>query len=111
MLANRAADLIRVAGTCAATAGNHVLIAELQQRLAAAGLTDQACWQTNISRADKAEMLAGLSVFSVPALYPEAFGLYVIEAMACGLPCLTSDLPVLKEVKSKEIKDNRRVRA
>jgi len=70
----------------AATAGNHVLIAELQQRLAAAGLTDQACWQTNISRADKAEMLAGLSVFSVPALYPEAFGLYVIEAMACGVP-------------------------
>jgi len=70
----------------AATAGNHVLIAELQQRLAAAGLTDQACWQTNISRVDKAAMLAGLSVFSVPALYPEAFGLYVIEAMACGVP-------------------------
>jgi len=31
-------------------------------------------------------MLAGLSVFSVPAIYPEAFGLYVIEAMACGVP-------------------------
>ena len=70
----------------AATAANHALIAELQQRLAAAGLSDQTCWQTNVSRLDKAAMLAGLSVFSVPALYPEAFGLYVIEAMACGVP-------------------------
>ncbi|MEI6606067.1 MAG: glycosyltransferase family 4 protein, partial [Verrucomicrobiota bacterium] len=70
----------------AATADNQPLIAALQLRLAAAGLTDQTCWQTNISRADKAAMLAGLSVFSVPAIYPEAFGLYMIEAMACGVP-------------------------
>jgi glycosyltransferase involved in cell wall biosynthesis len=30
--------------------------------------------------------LESLSVFSVPARHPEAFGLYVIEAMAAGVP-------------------------
>ena len=27
-----------------------------------------------------------LQLFSVPARYPEAFGLYVVEAMAAGVP-------------------------
>jgi glycosyltransferase involved in cell wall biosynthesis len=70
----------------AATAENEPLIASLKQRLAAAGLTDQVRWQTNISREDKARMLGSLTLFSVPATYPEAFGLYVIEAMASGVP-------------------------
>ncbi len=43
-------------------------------------------WQTNISREDKAAMLGALTLFSVPAIYPEAFGLYVVEAMASGVP-------------------------
>ena len=40
----------------------------------------------NLDRADKLEFLRSLSVFSVPARYGEAFGLYVIEAMAAGVP-------------------------
>jgi glycosyltransferase involved in cell wall biosynthesis len=32
------------------------------------------------------DFLRGLSVFSVPAPYGEAFGLYVIEALAAGVP-------------------------
>jgi len=70
----------------AATADNQALIMAMQQRLAAAGLTDQVRWQTNLSRDEKLAMLGALTLFSVPAIYPEAFGLYVIEAMACGVP-------------------------
>jgi glycosyltransferase involved in cell wall biosynthesis len=70
----------------AATAENEPLIEVLKRHLAAAGLTDHVCWQTNISREDKAKMLGSLTLFSVPATYPEAFGLYVIEAMASGVP-------------------------
>jgi glycosyltransferase involved in cell wall biosynthesis len=43
-------------------------------------------WLPNLDRAAKAEFLRGLSVFSVPATYGEAFGLYVIEALAAGVP-------------------------
>ena len=70
----------------AATADNEALIESLQARLAAAGLADQVRWQKNISRDDKAAMLRALTLFSVPAVYPEAFGLYLIEAMASGVP-------------------------
>ncbi len=70
----------------AATADNQALIEVLRQRLAAAGLTDEVRWQPNLSREEKIAMLGGLTLFSVPATYPEAFGLYVIEAMASGVP-------------------------
>lgn len=70
----------------AATAENAALIATLQQRLTAAGLAEHVRWLPNISREEKAAMLRSLTLFSVPATYPEAFGLYVIEAMASGVP-------------------------
>lgn len=70
----------------AATAENAPLIESLKQRLAAAGLTEHVSWRTNITRAEKSAMLGALTLFSVPATYPEAFGLYVIEAMASGVP-------------------------
>jgi glycosyltransferase involved in cell wall biosynthesis len=31
-------------------------------------------------------MLSSLTLFSVPATYPEAFGLYLLEALASGVP-------------------------
>ena len=40
-----------------------------------------------MDREQKLKFLKSLSVFSVPARYPEAFGLYAIEAMASGDPC------------------------
>jgi glycosyltransferase involved in cell wall biosynthesis len=40
----------------------------------------------NLDRAQKIAFLQSLSVFSVPATYGESFGLYVLEAMACGVP-------------------------
>ena len=75
---------LRIAG--AATTGDQPLIAELQRRLAAAGLASRVDWLPNLTREEKINFLRSVSVFSVPALYEEAFGLYVIEAMACGVP-------------------------
>jgi glycosyltransferase involved in cell wall biosynthesis len=75
---------LHIAG--AATAGDSKLIAELKHRLTAAGLNDQVTWSPNISREEKADMLSSLTLFSVPATYPEAFGLYLLEALASGVP-------------------------
>ncbi len=75
---------LRVAG--AQIAEDLPFVAAQQAKLAAAGLAGRAELLPNISRAEKAEFLRSLSVLSVPALYGEAFGLYVIEALAAGVP-------------------------
>ena len=75
---------LHIAGAC--TAGDEALVSSLKQQLAAAGLADQVMWSQNISREEKVAMLSSLTLFSVPATYPEAFGLYLIEALASGVP-------------------------
>ena len=88
--------LLKIAG--AATAGDQPLIAQLQKRLDAAGLTSRVTWLPNVSRDDKISFLRGLTLFSVPSLYEEAFGLYVVEAMACGVPVVQPDSASFPEI-------------
>uniref|UniRef100_UPI00286C9226 glycosyltransferase n=1 Tax=Armatimonas sp. TaxID=1872638 RepID=UPI00286C9226 len=61
-------------------------VGKLLAKLAAAGLTDRVSWHPNISRDEKIKFLQSLTVLSVPATYGESFGLYVIEALAAGVP-------------------------
>lgn len=57
-----------------------------RSRLDAAGLSCEVTFHPNVDRPTKLELLHSFSVFSVPALYGEAFGLYVIESLAAGVP-------------------------
>jgi glycosyltransferase involved in cell wall biosynthesis len=75
---------LRVAGTM--TAGDQAFVRDLRARLDAAGLEGEVAFLPNLSREEKIGFLQGLSVFSVPATYGESFGLYVIEALAAGVP-------------------------
>ncbi|MBX2850217.1 MAG: glycosyltransferase family 4 protein [Phycisphaeraceae bacterium] len=68
------------------------------QRLADAGLADRMLIETNVSLQDKAHLLRGMTVLSVPATYGESFGLYVLEANACGVPVVEPDHAGLAEV-------------
>jgi glycosyltransferase involved in cell wall biosynthesis len=75
---------LRVAGSMTPT--DRPFVAEVQATLARAGFAEDAEFRPNLSREEKIAFLQGLSVFSVPATYGEAFGLYVIEALAAGVP-------------------------
>jgi glycosyltransferase involved in cell wall biosynthesis len=75
---------LRVGGWCGPT--DEPFLIRLRQRLKASGLSDEAEFCPNLDRAAKQAFLRTLSVFSVPALYGEAFGLYLPEAWATGLP-------------------------
>ena len=61
-------------------------VKELRRRLAEAGYIGETVFVPNPSRAEKISFLSALMVFSVPATYGEAFGLYLIEALAAGVP-------------------------
>ena len=64
---------------------------EQKTKIFRAGLDDFVEINTNLSRPEKIRFLKELSVFCVPARFPEAFGLYVIEAMAAGIPVILPD--------------------
>jgi len=75
---------LRCAGSM--TDGDARYVESLKTRLAAAGIAEDVEWHPNVSREEKITFLEGLTVFSVPATYGEAFGMYVIEALAAGVP-------------------------
>ena len=77
---------LRIAGSM--TAPDQSYVQSLRRRLAEAGYEADAIFQPNLDHAQKIAHLQSLSVFSVPATYGESFGLYVLEALACGVPVI-----------------------
>jgi glycosyltransferase involved in cell wall biosynthesis len=55
-------------------------------------------WSPDLNRQEKVHFLRNLSVFSVPVIYPEAFGLYLIEAMASGVPVVMPNASAFPEI-------------
>lgn len=82
----------------AATPNDMRYVDAQHQRLADAGLASRVLIETNVSLQDKTHLLRGMSVLSVPAGYGESFGLYVLEANACGVPVIEPDHAGLAEV-------------
>ena len=87
---------LHIAGAC--TAGDEATVSFLKQQLADAKLTSSVTWFPNLSRAQKTEFLSALTLFSVPAIYPEAFGLYLIEALAAGVPVVQPNASSFPEI-------------
>ena len=75
---------LQIAGSCGP--GDEAFVKSLRKRLVEAGYIGEVAFFPNLSRAEKIDFLRGLSAFSVPAGYGEAFGMYLIEAMAVGVP-------------------------
>jgi glycosyltransferase involved in cell wall biosynthesis len=89
---------LRVGGSCSGP--DESFVAGLRRRLDAAGVGGDAEFCPNVDRAGKLALLRSFSVFSVPARYGEAFGLYLLEAWAAGLPVVqpkTAAFPELIE--------------
>jgi len=61
-------------------------VAEMRDRINAKGWISDVEYYPNLSKEDKQEFYRRISVLSVPSSEGEAFGLYVAEAMASGVP-------------------------
>lgn len=75
---------LKVGGSCGPA--DEAFVNGIQERLRTAALLREVEFHPNLDRPGKLDFLRSLSVFSVPAGYGEAFGLYVIEALAAGVP-------------------------
>ena len=87
---------LRIGGSCGP--GDEAFVGTLRRRLTAAGAAGDVEFHPNLSRAEKLTLLRSLTVFSVPALYGEAFGLYVIEALASGVPVVQPRVAAFPEL-------------
>jgi glycosyltransferase involved in cell wall biosynthesis len=75
---------LHIGGSCGPT--DEPFVEKQRAKLAAAGVLADVHFFPNVDHRGKIAFYRKVSVFSTPALYGEAFGLYVIEALAAGVP-------------------------
>ena len=93
----RAGDVsLHIGGSCGPA--DEAFVDGLRERLQTAGVLGDVEFHPNLDRAAKLAFLRSLSVFSVPARYGEAFGLYVIEALAAGVPVVQPRVAAFPEL-------------
>jgi len=74
---------------------------DIEQQLAAAGLAGEFRYHGVLSREEKIRFLSGLDVLSVPSTYAEPKGIYLLEAMACGVPFVQPRHGAFPEIAAK----------
>ncbi|MFM7322709.1 MAG: glycosyltransferase family 4 protein [Armatimonadota bacterium] len=75
---------LRIIGAC--TPADTEFVERQMARLLDAGLLECAELHPNVDRAAKIALLRQCTLLSVPATYGESFGLYLLEALAAGVP-------------------------
>ena len=72
-----------------------------QEKLAAAGLQDRYAYAGSVDRAGKLAFLNAIDLLCVPTTYHEPKGLFVLEAMAAGVPYLQPAHGAFPEMHSR----------
>jgi glycosyltransferase involved in cell wall biosynthesis len=74
---------------------------QVRRSLDKAGLTDEFTYRGAVDRSGKVAFLRSLDVLSVPATYDEPKGVFLLEAMACGVPVVQPRRGTFTEVVEK----------
>ena len=70
----------------------------IAERLGAAGLGEEFVYRGAVDRAKKVRFFHEVNVLSVPGAYHEPKGLYLLEAMACGVPAVQPNHGAFPEI-------------
>ena len=73
----------------------------ITRQLRSWGLGDEFAYRGSVDRRGKIEFLHGIDVLSVPSGYHEPKGLYLLEAMACGVPVVQPSHGAFPELISR----------
>ena len=76
-------------------------LAVIKSKMKDWGLSDEFHYRGALDRVAKAEFLRGLDVFSVPSVYHEPKGLFLLEAMASGVPVVQPSYGAYPELLMK----------
>ncbi len=87
---------LRVGGGCGP--GDQPYVNEMKDKMRRAKCLADVEWYPNLSRGDKLSFFRQLTVFCTPATYGESFGLYLIEAMAAGIPPVQPNVAAFPEI-------------
>lgn len=68
------------------TGDDHAFVEGLRRRLAAEGMSDAAEFLPGVDRESRIAFIEGLTVMSVPMPNGEAFGTFILESLAAGVP-------------------------
>lgn len=77
--------------------GDGPLRSSLEAKVREYRLDTNIVFRGGVADQEKFKMLCSSNIFVLPSL-KEGFGIVLLEAMACGLPIVANDLPVLREV-------------
>ena len=87
---------LRIAGGQAPA--DQAFIAAVRRRLAESGAEKDVEFLPALDRAGRPEFLRSLSVLSVPARQAEAFGIFLLESLASGVPVILSKIGAYPEL-------------
>jgi glycosyltransferase involved in cell wall biosynthesis len=76
-------------------------LADVKRGLEKAGLADEFTYRGAVDRAGKLAFLRGLNVLSVPTPYDEPKGVFLLEAMASGVPVVQPRRGAFTEIVEK----------
>jgi glycosyltransferase involved in cell wall biosynthesis len=74
---------------------------EIERELKQAGLGEEFNYRGVLDREQKIAFLQSLDVLSVPATYDEPKGMFLLEAMACGVPLVQPSRGAFTEIVEK----------
>jgi glycosyltransferase involved in cell wall biosynthesis len=76
-------------------------LGDIETKLAKWGLADEFRYHGTLDRAQKVAFFHSIDVLSVPSTYREPKGLYLLEAMACGVPVVAPQHGAFNEMIEK----------
>ena len=88
-------DLLITGGS---TGDDSPLIKEVSKKVQKAGLTDVVRFHKEFEAEGRKEFFKKVSVISVPVRQGEAFGIYLLESMASGIPVVQPSLGAFPEI-------------